>query len=155
MVTVRIEGVPIPLMRPRFCHRGKFMSVYDPQIKEKEQVRWQIRDEYREPPLTTPLRIEMLFALPIPKQTSKVRIRNMLSGEMPHMCKPDLDNLVKFILDCLNGILFDDDRQISEFGARKIYSDHPRTIVQCFKYDQSIDRNFRIMQEIKKNEGHS
>lgn len=136
MVTIRVLGAPIPLMRPRFCHRGKFISVYDPQVKEKEQVRWQIRDEYKEKPLSVPLKVDILFGMPIPKHTSKVRVREMLKGALVPMVKPDLDNLVKFILDCLNEILFDDDKQICEFHARKIYTIEPRTIIQARKYEE-------------------
>ena len=45
-------------------------------------------------------------------------------------CKPDLDNVVKLILDAINGIVFADDKQVVSISASKAYSDTPRTTVQ-------------------------
>jgi Holliday junction resolvase RusA-like endonuclease len=40
-----------------------------------------------------------------------------------HMTKPDLDKLVRAILDGLTGVLFDDDKQVVDLHARKCYAD--------------------------------
>ena len=150
MICLKVLGVPIPLARPRARKIGSFVSIYDSQTQEKQQVTWQIRHEYSEKPLSFPLSVDILFALPIPKQTSKVRTRNMLEGIIVPSKRPDIDNLVKFILDCLNGILFDDDSQIIALSARKIYSNEPRTIIRATKYDKVYPIKD---QEIPENEG--
>ena len=43
--------------------------------------------------------------------------------------KPDIDNLIKFVLDALQGqnAYFVDDSQVVRILAEKIYSDNPRT----------------------------
>ena len=43
--------------------------------------------------------------------------------------KPDIDNLIKFVLDALQGQdgYFVDDSQVIRLYAEKIYSDKPRT----------------------------
>ncbi len=46
----------------------------------------------------------------------------------------DLDNLIKSILDALNGIAYDDDVQIVQLEARKDYDkQHPRADVRIYK----------------------
>ncbi len=130
MLLLEIFGDPIPLKRPRTRKIGGFVSVYDPQKKEKDQVRWQVKSQYREKPLSVPLFLDLIFGLAIPKSTSRIRRKCMLENEIVPMKRPDVDNLIKFILDCLNGILFDDDSQIISLHARKIYSEYPRTIIR-------------------------
>ena len=41
--------------------------------------------------------------------------------------RPDIDNLVKIVLDGLNGVAFMDDKQVIELYAIKRYSIEPRT----------------------------
>lgn len=57
-----------------------------------------------------------------PSSWSKKRKNNYLNEF--HLVKPDLDNLVKYYLDCMNGIVFADDKQIVELAASKEYCDH-------------------------------
>ena len=57
---------------------------------------------------------------------------NILKKNAPHYhtTKPDIDNLVKFYLDCLNGIAWEDDKQIIYIQATKTYSEEPLTSVR-------------------------
>lgn len=50
---------------------------------------------------------------------------------MPYYCKsrPDIDNYIKFVMDCLNGIIYKDDSQVVHVEATKIYSTDPQTII--------------------------
>lgn len=41
--------------------------------------------------------------------------------------RPDVDNLVKLVLDALNGLAYDDDAQVVEVTARKFYAAEPET----------------------------
>jgi Holliday junction resolvase RusA-like endonuclease len=41
---------------------------------------------------------------------------------MPKTKKPDIDNLTKAILDALNGIAWNDDAQVAQITAKKVWS---------------------------------
>jgi Holliday junction resolvase RusA-like endonuclease len=66
--------------------------------------------------------------MPIPKGTSKKKIIEMTENlTIHHTKKPDIDNLVKFSMDCLNGIAWEDDKQVISLSSYKYYSLKPRT----------------------------
>lgn len=46
----------------------------------------------------------------------------MLSGELPPLKKPDIDNIVKVVADALSGAAYHDDTQIIFTVAKKAYS---------------------------------
>lgn len=62
----------------------------------------------------------------IPKSSSKVKKTAMLSGELLPTKKPDIDNIVKAVLDALNEVAYRDDTQVVELQVRKQYSEKPR-----------------------------
>ncbi len=44
--------------------------------------------------------------------------------------KPDLDNLAKLVKDALTTVVFEDDSQIAELSARKVYGVKPQTVIR-------------------------
>lgn len=50
----------------------------------------------------------------------------MLNGELLPAKKPDIDNIVKAVLDALNEVAYRDDTQVVELQVRKQYSERPR-----------------------------
>lgn len=152
MIQIEILGKPIPLQRPRAFKRGSFISMYDSQSKEKKQAQWQVRALYKEEPLKCPLIIDIEFGLPIPKHTSKIRTRLMSQGDILPNVKPDIDNLEKFSLDILNGILFEDDSQVIELRARKKYSTQPSTLIRVIPIEE---RNIKKTKTEISHEGDS
>lgn len=44
--------------------------------------------------------------------------------------KKDIDNLIKFVLDALNGKAYIDDRQVVSIRSTKVYADHARTQIR-------------------------
>jgi len=46
---------------------------------------------------------------------------------MMHTKKPDADNCLKFVKDCLNGIVWHDDAQVACVKAMKVLADKPMT----------------------------
>jgi Holliday junction resolvase RusA-like endonuclease len=136
MISLELFGDPIPAARPKFRRIKDFVSTYDPQAKLKEGYRWQLQSQYRELPITTPVAVVTLFFMPIPKSTSGIRRRQMLSGLIQHDKRPDVDNLQKFVLDCLHKLVIQDDSQIVDLRGRKIYATKPGTIIRIVPYDQ-------------------
>jgi Holliday junction resolvase RusA-like endonuclease len=59
---------------------------------------------------------EIVFLMPMPKSWSKKNKAEMCG--MPHMQKPDIDNLVKALLDSI----YEDDSHIHTIKAKKIWS---------------------------------
>ena len=53
----------------------------------------------------------------------------MLQGKILPTKKPDCDNIAKIICDALNGVAYDDDKQIVALKVTKIYSAEPRVLV--------------------------
>lgn len=127
MITFVVDGLPTPWA----AHQGYGRRSYNPRFKEKEFAKWQIRAQFnQEKPLSTPIKVDVTYHMPIPQGTSKVRKLQMLNGKMHHIKRPDLDNLNKFICDVFKQIVFDDDSQVVEINSRKIYSENPKTIVK-------------------------
>lgn len=127
-IQITIKGRPIAQARPRFVRRGNFVGTYSGQAKEKKawisQARTQIKG-----PLEGALVISMVFLMPIPKGTSKAKVDAMLDCKINHVKKPDVDNLSKWVLDCLSGIAYQDDSQIIYITARKLYGCEPKTMI--------------------------
>lgn len=65
----------------------------------------------------------------IPKSKSKKVKEQMADGLIRPTKKPDADNIAKIVLDSLNGIAYDDDKQIVELRVLKFYSNTPEVNV--------------------------
>lgn len=130
VITLYIAGNPVPWKRTGQRRLPDRVITYDRQTKEKEQTKWQIVAQYDEEPIRTPISMVITFCMPIPVGTSRKRVTQMRSGYIKHMCRPDVDNLAKYLLDVMTGTVYLDDAQIHELILRKIYSNNPRSVVQ-------------------------
>lgn len=61
-----------------------------------------------------------------------------LKGNLKHVKKPDVDNLVKLYLDVLSGLVFEDDNCVSLGTCIKVYSDNPKTIIYIEETDKQV-----------------
>lgn len=123
-----IPGTPIAKKRPRFFRRGEYIKSYNPQEAEEGRFRFEIKSQWaNKEPTKYPMIVRMQFVFQIPKGTSKKNQAMMLSGEIRHSKKPDIDNLAKFYLDAMNGIVFHDDRQVYELDLSKLYGHYAHT----------------------------
>lgn len=117
-MTFIIPGDPVPLARARI---GKY-SIYDAQKHEKLVAGMVVTKQMNnEPPLNGPLELEVVFFMSLPKKGNR-------KMGYPHFCKPDLDNMIKYICDICNKIAFYDDSAIYKITAIKMYDSRPRTV---------------------------
>ena len=132
-ITYRIEipGKPIAKKRPRFFRRGSFVGTYNAQETEEGRFMLMARDALGKAgypdvaPAGTPVWLEADFWFEYPKATPKKR----RCVGFRHTKKPDVDNLLKFLKDCLNGLAWHDDNQVFSVRARKLYGEQNRTVV--------------------------
>jgi Holliday junction resolvase RusA-like endonuclease len=121
---ITIPGNPIPKHRVRSATRHGKVFTYSDQAAQTNDVKWQIKAQYKGKPLTGAVGVTAIYYMPIPKSWSKKKKREHI-GKW-HIAKPDKDNLEKFIKDCGNGILWNDDSQCALDFSVKVYDDNPR-----------------------------
>ena len=72
------------------------------------------------------------FQFPWPKKwyrTGKYSGQLKDNAPIEHTIKPDIDNLLKFVMDAGNGVLWNDDRQIHQVQMKKVYGPEPETVI--------------------------
>ena len=129
-----VPGEPVGKGRPRFSRQGSFVMAYTPgKTVSYENL---IKVEYeRQSGLSfgereIGLRVTAYFS--IPKSVSKAKRQRMKDGEIRPTKKPDIDNVCKVVADALNGVAYNDDRQIVYTEISKRYDDMPRMDVSIF-----------------------
>lgn len=70
----------------------------------------------------------------IPKSTGKQAEMEMLENNISPTKKPDIDNIVKIILDAMNKFAFKDDTQITKLCVEKKYGTEEKVIVTIEEY---------------------
>jgi len=70
----------------------------------------------------------------IPKATKEIEKNKMLQNQISPTKKPDIDNIVKIILDAMNKFAFKDDTQITKLSVEKQYGNEEKVIVQIKEY---------------------
>ncbi len=126
--TYIIPGQPIPWARPRLS--GKKFFDGQKAIKNNWNIALEYQSEKQPFYQKTPLHLIVNFYFSIPT-SYKPHHRDALIGK-PYLYKGDLDNLVKFLLDNCNALLFDDDCTIYQLTASKTYALEPRTEFAIF-----------------------
>lgn len=113
MIEFVVDAAPVAQPRQRVgvvAGRARaYLPQSDPVWLYKELVALAARDAYTGPLLEGPLRVDTLFVLERPR--GKVWKRKAMP-RLPHASRPDLDNLVKAVLDALSGVLWRDDAQV-------------------------------------------
>ena len=70
----------------------------------------------------------------VPKSASKLVKEQMLGNSISPTKKPDIDNVVKIVLDAMNKFAFKDDTQITKIEVEKLYSDVEKLYVKIEEY---------------------
>ena len=136
---ITIYGDPKAQKRPRFARRGKFVTTYDPSNLEKDNFICQIIKNKPDKPIEGALSLMCRYYLPIPKSFSKRKKIRLTQETTPHVKRPDLDNLDKFVMDCMNSIFYSDDSQIYSKQSFKFYSPIPRTEIELVENEPQAE----------------
>ena len=137
-----VPGEPKPKQRPRVSVvSGRITHAYTPAetVAYEAKVRNAYMDAYPAAlpfPKLTPLEVEAVFYLPIPASWSRKAREKAEAGRKTPTKRPDLDNLLKAILDAVNGIAWADDCQIIRTVCEKRYGE-PRAEITIRETDMS------------------
>jgi Holliday junction resolvase RusA-like endonuclease len=130
MVCLKIPGKPMGKQRPRLGAGHTFNPQktvnYETLVKELYVMN-------KLPKLEGPIKMEITALYEIPKSKSKKQQEEMRQDKVRPTVKPDMDNIIKIIADALNGIAYDDDKQIVQVTCSKWYSTDPRVIVYLYE----------------------
>ena len=80
------------------------------------------------------IKVSIIAYFSIPKTTKKTDINEMLENNISPTKKPDIDNIVKSILDSMNKFAFKDDNQITKLEVEKKYSLEDKVYVKIEEY---------------------
>ena len=71
----------------------------------------------------------------------KTRPKSYAKSVLHWTKKPDIDNLIKLVLDALNGVFYVDDAQVMRITASKQYDELARTEITIEQYGELNDQD--------------
>jgi len=115
-----VEGIPRPqgsktIMRGRLVESSKHLPAWRKALAEGA-TEVQSQSGFF---LTEAVKVQIEFRMPRPKS-----VKRLLPTVMP-----DVDKLCRAVLDSMSGILYNDDAQVVELHAFKVYSETPGALI--------------------------
>ena len=114
--------------RPRFSFKSGFPRVYTSEKTRRfetifSDVAHGAMMRAGHMPTYDAVRLRIVAYFPVPKSYSKKKRGHCIEGVIKPTIKPDIDNVVKAALDAMNGVVYDDDKQVFELVITKRYTD--------------------------------
>lgn len=117
-VFVHLAGEPIGKGRPRFGNGRTYTPpatvAYEYALKTEAAITMK---KVRLKPFEGPVEVSVVAKFGIPKSWSKSR----RAEAFHHIGRPDCDNVLKVVLDALNGVVWLDDAQVCDAIIAKRY----------------------------------
>ena len=129
--------------KPQQRHRSNGRFQYDPSSKDKKDFLLQAKQFAPAKPITKDIEISITFCYKRPRNhyISKKKVL-ILKEDAPFYksSKADLDNLVKFVCDALNGIFYKDDSQIVSIYASKVWGAEDYVFVKVSPTNKILEK---------------
>ena len=128
----KIPGKAQAKQRPRMGRSGivytpKETLVYENYVK---MCYSDYANQFGWLPYESQVRAEIEVLVAVPKSDSKTKKKAKIEGMIRPAVKPDCDNLAKSILDSLNGLAYQDDKQVVELFVKKYYAENAEVRVR-------------------------
>lgn len=156
LITI-VDECPMAMPRPRIANgrayykNAKDIDAHKKAIKDAvmETTRAEGIDSNVIYPKGTAVEITLIFFLPIPESTSKKKKMRMIFNSIKHTKKPDIDNLVKMVMDALTPKprkgdelgAWADDSQVVSLKAKKLYSENPHILIMLREQEEVNEQN--------------
>lgn len=79
-------------------------------------------------------KVTIIAYFEVPKSTSKAMKEQMLENKISPTKKPDIDNVIKIVLDAMNKFAFKDDTQITKIEVEKLYAETEKLYIKIEEY---------------------
>lgn len=126
LMKLTLNQKPTPKKRHRFSRKSD--RFYNPSFSDEEKTRWEMIHQIHEKPVFRPstasFDVEMYFDVPFPRSFNHGPENKNL--KIPHVSKPDVDNLVKFYMDVMKRLIYHDDCQVWSLYAEKRLAPNPQ-----------------------------
>ena len=110
MITFRVNGIPIPQGSMKVINGRVLHSQGSALAGWRSLIGWEARLAGASPH-SLPTKITITFTMPRPKTVKRA---------LPSVA-PDLDKLIRAVLDGLTGVAYEDDGQVVQIHAQKLY----------------------------------
>lgn len=85
--------------------------------------------------LESRVRVKIVAYFKIPQSTKKALISDMVENKISPTKKPDIDNIIKIVLDALNNFIIKDDIQVCKLETEKVYTqDEEKLYIEIEEY---------------------
>lgn len=127
MIKFTVYGKPEGKARPRFSNGHAYTPA---KTKDYEQaIAWAYKAAGGK--LNTGyITVNVKAFYKIPKAATKEKRGMIERGFLKPSLKPDIDNVIKAVLDGLNGIAYGDDSQVIKISGEKLYSNEPCVVIE-------------------------
>ena len=125
--TFVVPGRPVPKARPRVTRYGTYTPPATRDYEESVRRAWRAAGAVAFP-ADTPVRITVAAHFALPGRPSRRLVASM-SGKPHTRHRGDLDNIVKSVMDALNGCAYPDDCAVSFIAASKSWAETSCTVV--------------------------
>lgn len=138
LLYVFVPGDPVPKGRPRFgrgrAYTPKTTVAYEQRVADATTAAMR---RGRFTPFAGALNVTVVCVYGVPRSYRGERKLRALEGLVPP--RPDLDNVVKSLLDGMIGVAFEDDKAVTRLIANKLYSEAapPGAYIWVRPYDPS------------------
>lgn len=120
--------------RPRFTVQDGYARAYTPKDTAvyENYIKTLFLEKYGAVQTEMAVEIGIEAFMAVPKSTSKKKRQLMLAGKMYPAKKPDIDNIIKAVLDGLNGTAYADDKQVVSLYTEKRYAESEYLRIKVF-----------------------
>lgn len=122
-----VKGKPQGKARPRVVrnkYTGKTHGITPAKTIEYEDlIRWSYKSAGGQYMGEATLQLDVQAYFPIPKSFNRAKRQRAEIDELRPTTKPDCDNIIKVVLDALNGVAYYDDKQVVCVSCNKYYAE--------------------------------
>lgn len=129
--TFSIEGIPVPQPRARLARSGSVYSNSKRVSVWKDRIKF-VYEQSEGPFFSDPVCLQCNFYFDRPQDKKK----HKSLSRYPMIRTPDIDNLLKAVMDGLNGYAWKDDRLVFKVEAAKYHcakGDFPHVLIKVGK----------------------